>query len=925
MPPAWRAIVRSHLPALRLPADREADIVEEIAQQLEDTYNAARARGVGDEAALAEAMAVVKSWPWLATEIEEAERSPVARLATVVAAPILHEPEASGRLGTLARESWQDLRHGVRVLARHRVFALTAILTLALAIGATTAIFSLVHTVLLKPLPFPEPDRLTVLSEGIPELGADDIPFSAPDYADFAAAQRSFETVGAFRSTESELSGGGSGERIPVVRMTAGLFDVLRVPPALGRVFTNEEDASGQDVVVLSDGLWRERFGADPNVLGRTLLLDRRPLTVIGVMPAGFSFPMRLREGGPPASLFIPITFTVEQLADRGGDFDNTALARLRPGATLTEARAEADTLIASIFERYPEAMRTRVANARLVAHVDPLHEKSTGRSRPLLLLLLAAVGALLLIGCANISNLLLVLATSRRKEIALRVSLGAGRERIVRQLIAESVVLAAIGGSAGVTLAATVLRVAPTLLPSGTPRIDELAIDGSVLAFTALISLGTALVFGLAPSLQASRVDMRSVLADSSRGSTTRGALRVRAGLVVSQCAMAIVLLVAAGLLLRTFLGLMQTSPGFRPEQALAATTYLPAGGYRTAGDLLRFYRDALAGLSALPGVVKSGASTDLPLGLTSRRGFTIEGRETYSATAPPIVAHSWVAGDYLAALGVPLLAGRWLSDADREGTLPVVVISSALANRFWPNEDALGRRLRFSDGVWLTVVGIAGDVKDLDLASDALPHTYMSLSQATTEPSLDIDNDGGVRSINLVVSTAGDPAVLTRLVRTELARIDSQLALGNIRTMQQSVASTLAERRFTAVIVATFAVAALLLAALGLHGVLAYSVSQRSQEIGIRMALGAARRDVVRLVLSSGLRMTGLGVAIGLVIAFGVSRFLNSMLYGISATDPLTFAGVASLLIAVALIATWLPTRQAVAIDPAVTMREG
>lgn len=919
MPIAWRRLVRSQLPPLDLPADREADIVEEIAQQLEETYDAARGQGRDHDDALAEAMTIVKSWPRLAREIRSAERSPVARAAAHLAAPMLDDDNRATGIRGAAREAWHDARHGLRVLARHRAFAFTAILTLALAIGANTAIFSLVHTVLLKPLPFPEPDRLAVISEGIPALGADELPFSAPDLVDFSAAQRSFEAVGAFRPVEYELSGDGRGERAPVVRMTASLFTVLGTPPALGRVFTHEEDVSAQDLVVLSDGLWRERYGSDPDVLGRTLLLDRRPFTIIGVMPAGFTFPMRLRFGGPPASLYVPMAFTAEQLADRTSSFDHTTIGRLRPGVSVADAQAEADVLIAGIFERYPAVVKARVATARLIAKVEALHDKSAGPSRPLLLVLLATVGALLLIGCANISNLLLVLATSRRKEIALRLSLGAARGRVVRQLLAESVVLAAIGGAAGVGLGAMLLRVAPSLLPDGTPRIDELAIDGSVLAFTALVSLGTAVAFGLAPGLQASRVDIRSALVDASRGSTSRGARRVRAGLVVSQCAIAIVLLVAAGLLLRTFLGLAHTSPGFRPEQVLAATTYLPTGGYRTAGEMHRFYRDALAATAALPGVIHAGTSTDLPLGLNSRRGITIEGRETFSSTAPPIVAHSWIAGDYLAALGVPLLEGRWLSDRDREGSQPVVVISQSLAKRFWPGGDAHGKRFRFGDGVWLTIVGIAGDVKDQDLAQDAMPHTYTTVWQASPEAIA----DGALRGVNLVVSTGDDPAVLTRLVRAELQQIDGRLALGDIRSMQRSVSDTLAERRFTAAMVATFAVAALLLAALGLHGVLAYSVSQRSQEIGIRMALGAAKADVMRMVFESGLRMTALGVGIGVAIAVAATRLMASLLHGVTATDPVTFGGVLALLVTVALVATWLPARQAIGIDPSVAIR--
>lgn len=918
----WSAYVRAQLPPLDLDPAREADIVEEIAQQIEGTYDESRARGADDATARQAALETVKDWSLLARQIVGAERSRLERAALAVAAPIINEPEGSGRLSGWWRDIWQDGRHAVRLLSKHRAFTLTAVLTLAITIGANTAIFSIVNTVLLKPLPFPESDRLTVVSEAIPQLGFNEIPFSPPDYVDFAENQQSFQAMGAFRSTEFELSGIGDADRVDVARLTTSMFDVLQVSPSLGRAFTRDEDAPGHDVVILSQRLWRERYGADPTVVGRTLLLDRRPFTIVGVMPAGFAFPMRLRFSGPPASLFIPMAFTAEQLADRGSEFNHTVLGRLRSGVTLTAAQAETDTLIARVFTNYPANLLARFSgiDAKLSAHVESLHAKTAGSSRPLLLLLLATVAALLLIGCANVSNLLLTLASGRRREIALRVSLGALRGRIVRQLLTESAVLAAIGGGAGVVLATVLIDLAPSVLPNVMPRMEELAIDPSVLVFTALISLGSALVFGLVPGLQASRIDTRSTLNDAGRGNTSHGALRLRAAFVVSQCAIALVLLVAAGLLLRTFVGLLQTNAGFRAEQVLATTTFLPSGGYRSGQDVGRFYREATRRLASLPGVIKAGVSTDLPLEPSERRAVVVEGWRMQSAASPPSVVHSWIGGDYLVALGVPLLQGRWLSDDDRETTQPVIVVSKALADRFWPEQDPIGRRIKWpsDQAPWMIVVGVVGDVKDDDMATTPVPHSYTSIWQVS-DPLL-----AEFRQPNLVVSTVGDPALLTRLVRTELLGLDSQLALGRMRPMRQTIGQTLAMRRFTAAVVGMFAVAALLLAALGLHGVLAYSVSQRSQEIGIRMALGAAQHDVMRLIFGHGLRLTVLGVAIGLAIAFGVTRLMETMVYGVSTTDPLTFAGVASLLVAVAAIATWLPTRQALRIDPAITMRE-
>ncbi|MGE3274860.1 MAG: ABC transporter permease [Vicinamibacterales bacterium] len=919
----WHAFVRRRLPPLGLDSHREADIVEELAQQLEQAYQDARDDGLPDEAARAVTEGSVHDWSSLAADIAAAEQSRVERALRAAAAPLLEEPGGRGRLGASVAALWQDSRYGLRLLRRHRGFALTAVLTLAVTIGATTAIFGLVNAVLLTPLPFDEPDRLVDLAEAAPELGFNQIPFSPPDLVDFEAAQHSFSGVAAYRNARVELSGDPASERVTMAKVSASLFDVLRVPPLVGRGFLPEEDTPGHDVTVLSHALWTRRFGGDPSIVGRTVQLDRRPFTVVGVLPPQAVFPLTgQRFNGQPAELFVPIAFTPEELSARGGMFNNNVVARLADGVSLDEARAEGAVVGLRILDSYPPEVMAAIGNVTLGITATPLAESVAALSRPLLVVMLAAVLLLVLAGSANVGNLLLTLAAGRRRELAVRAAVGAGRGRLVRQLLAESLVIATLGGTLGLVLAWALVAAAPSVLPAVTPRLDALTLDGRVLAFAVAVTAITVVIFGVGPGLHASRADVHAALSDQARGSSGRVG-RLRGTLVVLQCALATLLLVVAGLLGRSLYVLVSTDPGFETQQAIAISTYLPAGGYRTGADVRRFYDEATARARELPGVVDAGISMDQPLAPVEQRAVLPEGLEIGASGAPTVV-QSWVTPGYLEALGVPLVRGRGFDPSDRVGSVPVAIVNEAAAERFWPGQDAVGRRIRWSDATpWVQVVGVVGNIREGGMGVAPRPHTFTPVAQVQ-DASLGENVVGLFRSPTLVVSTPGDSRAVAGLLRDALRNLDARLALTPPRALGDTISSSVAPQRFAAVVVGAFAAAALLLAALGLHGVLAYDVRQRWREIGIRLALGASRGAVTRAVVGRGLLLTGGGLAAGLLAAFAVTRLLTRVLVGVTPTDPLTFVGMALVLSAVALVATWRPVREAMGIDPASAIRE-
>jgi putative ABC transport system permease protein len=776
---------------------------------------------------------------------------------------------------------------------------------LALGIGANTAIFSLVDAVLLRPLPFREPERLVIVWEDASSIG---FPRNTPapaNYADWKSQNRVFEDMAALSWQSYNLTEDGEPERVEAQAVTANFFSLLGIKPELGRTFSQEEDQPGRNrVVLVSHGLWQRRFGGDPALVGREILLNGEKRTVLGVMPPGFQFLAK------DTGLWVPIAFSPGQLANRDGHY-LTVVARLKPGVTTAQAGAD----IAGISERlrrdYPQS------NFGLGSLVISLREQLAGDVRLALIVLLVAVGFVLLIACANIANLLLSRGAARHREIAVRSALGAGRGRIVRQLLTESVVLAAAGGIAGLIFASWSFSFLKQIIPDSMSLNATVGIDARVFGFTLLLSLLTGIIFGLAPALQAAKVDLNEALKLSGgRSGTGTGHRRMRGALIVTEVALALVLLVGAGLLIQTFVRLRALDIGLNPENLLTLRTTLPLGKYGELAKRTAFYQQVLERVRSLPGVVSAGYTTAVPL--TWKGGtnsFTVEGHEP----GPGQDANfRQVSPGYMETIGIKLREGRYLTDRDDSQAQPVAIINATMARQFWQGENALGRRFK-NDGDesqrWFTVVGIVGDVKEMGLEAPAKPEMFFPYQQM----------GGTLWNIprDLIVRTTGDPLSITPALRQAIWSVDSSQPISNIRTMDEILAEEVAQRRVGMTMLVAFATLALLLASLGIYGVISYSVTQRTQEIGIRMALGASRGDVLRLVMTDGLRLAATGVAIGLGAAFAMTRLMAGLLYGVSASDPRTLAVVTVLLTAVALLACYVPARRATKVDPMIALR--
>jgi putative ABC transport system permease protein len=821
----------------------------------------------------------------------------------------------------------QDIRYAARGMRRAPGFGLVVILTLALAIGATTAIFGVVNAVLLRSLPYPQPDRVVVLYEAIPAAVSGPIGFSAPDFAAFAQRARSFEAVAAYANKEFELSGVDQPDRVTAARASAALFDALAVQPALGRAFTREEDTGRRPVVVLGDGLWRRKFGADPDVLGRSLMLDRRPYTIVGVMPRGFVFPNRgTLRNNVPADLYVPISFTDFELTAFGSMYNNSVVGRLKAGVTVAAADAEARAVTAQIVrDLYPAAMRDGGFN--LSASATPIRDETVGRIETTLYVLLVAVGVVLLIACADIASLMLTRAASREREMAVRAALGAGRARLIRQVLVEISLLAICGGALGVLFAWWGSGVLVGVAPSTIPRTSEIGMDGRVLAFAVGVSALTALLCGVLPAWESSRRGANESLKEGGRGGTAGTRQRRWFGTLVSaQFALAVVLLAAGGLLVRSFSRLMSVDPGFHADRVLTLATSLPANAYPGGTDIRAFYQRLLEEVDRLPGVTASAASTSLPLSIRERRAFQIEAQPRASADLPHTVAHDWTLGRYFEALGIPLIRGRYLGDRDTPASEPVVVINETMAKRFWPGQDPVGQRIAWGgsrDGArWMRIVGIVADVKQGPLNIETFQQTYQPWVQLPDRFIAD-NIVGALRSLKVVARTSGDPTSLAPAVRALIRDIDPSLPVSAVQTMTDVVSASAGPQRFNTVLLGSFAAVALLLAALGIGGVLATSVSRRTQEIGVRMALGAQRGEILRMVVRQGMALALLGLAIGVPSALVLTRLMASLLFQITPRDPLTFGGVAALLVAVALAACYVPARRATRVDPIVALR--
>jgi predicted permease len=818
----------------------------------------------------------------------------------------------------------KDLRFGARMLRKNPGFTAVAVLTLALGIGATTSIFSVVNTLLLRPLPFPDSNRIVILQEAIPKIVPGKMSVSAPDVADFRRLNHVLEDLGAFSSNAMDLSGTGAPVRVAATRMSAGVFHILGASPMIGRTFAENEDPMGNHVAVLSYAIWQTRFGADPKISGKKIILDREPYTVIGVMPKQFEFPPEGLPAFAPAQIWVPIGFNPFELENRGDLFDFGVVARLNAGTTLATANSDVMVIASQIQKQFypPEAQDT--SKVALEASVTPLNDLIAGPTRPLMMLLLGAVGLLLLIACVNVANLTLARGTERQKEIAVRIALGAGRKRLIRQLLVESTLLGVLGGSLGLFAAYAGVKALVTLADQILPRAHEVSLDHTVLLFTLAISIVSGILFGIVPALSATKGDLNKSLKEAGRSkSDGRGHQRIRDAFVVAQIALALLLVIGSGLLIRSFLLARQTDPGFRPENTVAFSISLPGSQYQHMSDAQTFFDRLAAQMRALPGVASIGVSSDLPMNNTWSHLFTAEGHEAEQRNGVPSDNHSLVDGDYFQTLGIPLVRGRFFNEAEMSGKDGVVIISDGMAKRYWPGEDPIGRRLKWGVAVaknpWLTIVGVVGDVKQGPLDEATKPHTYepfQHLCQGRHAFPLCTSRIVLVRSLS-------SPAGLLSSVRTIVQQLDSQQPVGRVFIMDKIVSGSLAPRRFNTWLLAAFGFAALLLAAIGVYGVISYSVAQRTQEMGVRMALGAQPGNILRMVLGKGLRLAGIGLIIGIAAALALTQLMSSLLYDVRATDPITFVCVAALLLVVALAACWIPARRAMRIDPADALR--
>jgi len=816
---------------------------------------------------------------------------------------------------------WQDLRYGTRMLFKNPGITFVVILALALGIGANTAIFSVVNAVLLRPLPYNEADRLVFLFESSKTM--DEISISYPDFTDWRNQNHVFEKIGVYNRNSYNLIGGGEPERILTAQASADLFSALRVQPALGRVFTNEEDKpGGPPVVVLSYALWQRRFGGQSSILNQQLTFNNKSYTVIGVMPQSFQYPSRVEMWVPVGQLSGQSDWQ-----QRGNHPGLYAVARLKPGVTMAQAKADMDNLAANLEKQYPDS------NAGGGVRVQPLLEVFVSDVRRTLWVLFVAVGFVLLIACANIASLLLARASARQKEMAIRAAMGAGRWRIARQLLTESVLLALIGGTFGLLVARWGIQLILYISPNAIPRAREINLDWRVLAFTLGVAFLTGILFGLVPALQAGGVDVHETLKEAGRGITRRHWLR--SSLVVVEVATTLVLLVGAGLMIRSFYRLQKVDPGFSYEHLTSFTISIPQKKYPNLEQREAFFKRLLENARSLPGVEGTAAASGLPLGNNGwQTSFTIEGQPPPPRNQIPVMEACLVTPDYFRVMNIPLKRGRFFDEHDDRSFLAgkdlskldedqrtmagvnAIIIDEEFARRHWPNEDAVGKRIRLGGtdpkAPVLTVLGVVGRVKMEGLSQDSnRVQGYFSFAQMP------------FYGMTVITKAAADPNQLIAAMRQQVKAVDPDQPIYNIRTMNEIRSDSVAPERLNLTLLSIFAGVALVLAIVGIYGVMSYSVTQRTHEIGIRMAIGAKPLDVFRMVIRQGMMLALIGVAFGLVGAFGLTRLMTTMLFGVEPTDPATFAVIAVLLTLVALFACYVPSRRATKVDPTVSLR--
>jgi len=901
--PNWNHIVRGHLAVLRLPPEREVEIVEELALHLEAAYEDALADGLS--AAEAEARAVQRyDWRLLECELSRAERPLTARAWQ----PSLELIERKGGIGM--ESLLQDLRFGARMLVKNPSFTFIAALTLALSIGANTAIFSVVNAVLLRSLPYHEPGRLVLLSY-YRERVLNDYATGA-EFVEWRAQMKSFEQLAACRFDTMDLTGNFEPERLAASYASADLFATLGVVPARGRAFTPEEDTPGNaQAVIVSDGFWRRRLGGDPQAIGQTLTLGGVHRKVVGIMPPGFQF-------AGDAELWIPLGLDANQRSSRYGGGKVKVVGRLKPGVTLEAGRAELATILAQQQQAFPQSYRPF---GDVQVRVVELSESLVGNVRRALWVLFGAVGFVLLIACANVANLLLARSTARQKELAIRAAVGAGRSRLMRQLLTESLLLALAGGAAGLLLARWGVKLLVTLGPDWIARIKETTVDGRVLGFTCGVVVLTGLLAGILPALQASKADVNETLKAQSSRIGQSGARRLLPALMITELALALVLLVGAGLMIKSFLRLLTVPKGFNPDGVLTAVLSPGVARYPFQSPQRdAYYREVLARVQALPGIRSAGLASLTPLeGGYSRAWFQIEGRERFSPGQEPTVDENLIGPGYLQTMGIELRSGRPFTTEDNASAPPVVLINETIAHRFFPKENPVGQRLEMQ--TTKTIIGVVSDTRHHGLDQDLRLEVYVPYTQAPYWN----------RNLVLAARVAdgqNNPASLSSqiaAIRSQLRAIEPNEPVNEIASLERRLSNSRAVtgRRFQMLLFAVFAAVALVIATVGIYGVISYAVSQRTPEIGIRMALGAQASDVLRMVIWRGMRLALIGVALGLAAALALTRVMKTLLFNVSATDPATFGLIVLLLLSVALSACYIPARRATKVDPLTALR--
>jgi putative ABC transport system permease protein len=888
----WKEEIRHRLAGLKLAPTREAEIVEELAQHLDDRFKELLAGGDTHCEATRAALAELSESELLARELRRVER-------TVTREPVVLGTRRKSMIGDI----WQDLRYGSRSLRKNPGFTAIAVITLALGIGANTAIFSVVNGVLLRPLPYPEPDRLVMVYGISLQAAQGKTPLCEADFLDWKSQNQVFESLAGFSTNRFNYTGGETPQQIEGAWVTSDFFSTIGVQPALGRGFLPDEDMpKAPQTVVISDGFWRRYLGSNPNVIDQQITLNARAFTIIGVMPPGFLFPEKDTE-----------LWAAERLAaTRRGPYYMWGLGRLNRGATLERAQSEMDMIARRVQDQINSPTRDWTWTSISLA------ERIVGKVRPALLVLLVAVLFVLLIACANIANLLLARATAREKEMSVRIALGASRARLLRQLLTESLLLSAIGVAAGLPLAIWGIHLLVALSPDDLPRLQEINIDGWVLGFTLLIAAACGLIFGLAPALQSSRLNLNESLKEGGRGGAdSSGRRRMRSALVVAEIAFSLMLLVGAGLMVKSFLKLQRVSPGFNPDHILTMHLTLPRAKYDSDEKITSYYRQLIDRVTAVRGVEAAGLSISLPPNnLEVSDSFSIEGKPWPQGASEPIVPIVSTSPEYFTALGVTLLQGRGFNATDQEGSPPVVIINQTLAERYFAGETAIGRRFKIGGAdrprnPWMEIVGVVGDVKYSGLDVKPEPAYYMPLAQSAW------------RAAYLVVRAPLNPTGLAPAIREQIWALDKDMPIAKVTTMDRLLAESVAQPRFRTLLLGIFAALALVLASVGIYGVISYSVTQRTHEIGIRMALGAQARDVSKLVIREGVALALIGVTIGLAASLALTRLMESLLFEVSTTDQSIFAGVGALLVAVAVLACWIPARRASRVDPMVALR--